>query len=271
MTKQKIVCGIAMLWVLAMSSLTSCSRDLHEGIVPEEFGTLKLGVATGNGFEKQKGRAVDESAYAKVANYKVQIKQDGSVVKEFPSAASLPASIELENGSYTVEASYGSELPKSREVFLSKGSQQVNVQANTQAVQLTCEPTCAKVKVNFGADMDKYFSDYKVSFYTEALKLDAAVWAKGDTDPWYLLVNKAGEEVSAKIELTAKAAYTIPGGMIIRSYTLSPNKGWTLNVNPKYNASNGQLGLTITIDTSTNDHEVDIVVPSDWVTATSIN
>lgn len=271
MTKQKIVCGIAMLWGLAMSSLTSCSGEQHEGIVPEEFGTLNIGVAAGNGFEKSNSRAVNENLYKDIANYKVEIKKEDAVVKSFASAASLPTSIELENGSYTIEASYGTQLAKSRETFLSFGSQQVNVQANTQAVQLTCEPTSAKVKVVFGADMDKYFSDYKVSFYTEALKSDAAVWAKGDSDPWYLLVNKAGEEVSAKIQLTAKEAYQIPDGMIIRSYNLTPNKGWTLNINPKYNASNGQLGLTITVDTSTNDHNVDIVVPSDWVTATSLN
>ena len=271
MTKQKIVFGAVLAGMLSAFSLSSCSNLQEEGVIPEESGILKIGVSADYDFELSKSRAVDEKLYTNIANYKVDIKKDNAVVKSFASATELPESMELENGSYTVEASYGTEQPKSRDTFLSFGSQLVNIEGNMKLVQLTCAPTCAKVKVNFGAEMDKYFSDYKVSFYTEALKSDPAIWAKSDADPWYLLVNKAGEEVSAKIELTPKDTYQLPDATIVKSYTLAPNQGWTLNINPSYNVSNGQLGLNITIDTTTNDHNVDIVVPSDWVDAASIN
>ena len=271
MSMQKIVFGIALGCFCAMSSLTSCTDNQNDGIVPEEFGTVNLGVSAGSSFDKLESRAVDETPYSKIENYEVKIMKGETVVKDYNSAANLPKSIELDNGSYTVLASYGTEQIKSREMFLSQGSKEVNVQADNQTVQITCEPTCAKVKVNFAADMDKYFQDYQVKFSTKALKSDFAMWAKADTDPWYLLVDKEGEEVSALITLTPKDAYTSSVKEIVKTTMLKPNEAWSLKIAPRYSVSNGQLGIEITIDTTTNDHQVDIVVPSDWVSASANN
>ena len=44
-----------------------------------------------------------------------------------------------------------------------------------------------------------------------------------------------------------------------------PNQAWTLEVAPNYTATNGKLGISITIDDTTVDHPIDIVVPSDWL------
>ena len=268
MSKQRFIIGIAMTSFLAMSFLTSCSENQNNEIVPEEFGTVKLGVITTTDFEVNKSRTVDESQYSNVSNYKVRFTKGDVTVKEFASASQLPESIELQNGTYRVQAYYGVELPKSREMFLSQGSQTITVQANNQAVNLKCEPTCAKATVKFASTMSTYFDNYQVEFSTKALGTDVASWNMTDTDPWYLLVDKGGESVKATIKLTPKDKFNIPEGVILKTYTLKPNEGWTLNIAPKYSAANGQLGITITIDTSTNDIPVDIVVPSDWITAT---
>ena len=269
MIRKKIVYGIALGMLSVMSSLTSCTGNESEGVVPEEFGTLKLGLTTGNGFDIAAGRAVDVSPYNKVENYKIEILKGKKIVQEFASIKDVPESIKLTNGTYQVRASYGTEHAMSRDEFLSQDVQEVLVKANKQVVSLTCKPTCAKVQVNFSEEMDTYFADYKVSFSTAALGSESAPWAKGDTDPWYLLVNPKGEEVKATIQLTPKKEYQTPAGSVSRTYTLKPNECWTLNVAPKYTAQNGQLGITITIDTRTDDIPVDIVVPSDWITATN--
>ena len=269
MSKQSIVFSIAMSSLFAMCSLTSCSENQNDGIVSEEFGTIKLDVATTNGFQTSKTRAVDESQYSNLSNYKVRFTKDDVTVKEFTSATQLPESIEMQNGSYLIEAFYGAEQPKSRDMFLSKGAQMVSVQGDNKVVSLTCEPTCAKATVKFASSMSTYFDNYQVDFSTKALGTDVASWNKNDKEPWYLLVDKEGEAVKATIKLTPKDKFNIPEGTILKTYTLKPNEGWTLNIAPNYSAANGQLGITITIDTNTDDIPVDIVVPSDWVTASN--
>ena len=269
MSKKRFVFNIAMSSFLAMYSMTSCSDNQNDEIVPQEFGTIKLDVATTNGFQTTKTRTVDESQYSNLSNYKVRFTKDDVTVKEFDSATQLPESIELRNGSYKIQAYYGTEQPKSRDLFLSEGSEIVAIQGDNKVVNLTCEPTCAKATVKFASSMSTYFDDYQVDFSTKALGSDVASWNKNDKEPWYLLVDKDGEAVKATIKLTPKDKFNIPEGTILKTYTLKPNEGWTLNIAPNYSAANGQLGITITIDTNTDDIPVDIVVPSDWVTASN--
>ena len=44
---------------------------------------------------------------------------------------------------------------------------------------------------------------------------------------------------------------------------MTPGKLWTLNISP--NQNDGSLGIVIEVDETTNDQEIDIVVPSDWI------
>ena len=52
---------------------------------------------------------------------------------------------------------------------------------------------------------------------------------------------------------------------IAKEYVMSPSDGMTINVSPKVEQSEGSLNVSISIDTTTNDIEQDIEVPSDWV------
>ena len=111
-----------------------------------------------------------------------------------------------------------------------EGAATFSVQSNEQTVSVACAPTCAKVSVDFDGAMGTYFSDYSVIFETEAL----AEYGTGIS--------------SASVEKT---------------YALAPNKAWTLKIAPSYES--GKLGVAVTIDETTNDHDVDIIVPSEWI------
>ena len=69
------------------------------------------------------------------------------------------------------------------------------------------------------------------------------------------------ETVTATIKLVDKEGKVAED--IIRTKTLAPGKAWALNIAPAI--ENGQVGISITIDGTTNDHEVDIEIPADWL------
>ncbi len=250
-----------LMGCLAFIGLTtqSCSSS-DEPANMEGTGSITLSVTTQASFTK----AVDESTYSNVSNYTVQIlNNDGVSVKEF-LYSDKPDKITLDNGSYTLKAFYGTESNASRTSFYVEGSNTFQVNGKpVQNVSVTCAPTCGKVAVKFASNMSEYFSDYSVVYETAALKeaSSTAVWAKGDTEPWYLKVDPKGEVVTATIQFT-RVSDNKPDAKV-RTYTLAPGKSWTLSIAPQ--DDNGSIGIDITIDESTDDEVIDIEVPSEWV------
>lgn len=250
-----------LMGCLAFIGLTmqSCSSS-EEPANMEGTGSITLSVTTQASFTK----AIDESTYGNVNNYTVQIlNNDGVSVKEF-LYSDKPDKINLNNGTYTLKAFYGTESNASRDGFYVEGSNTFQVDGEpVQQVSVTCAPTCGKVAVKFASNMSEYFSDYSVVYETAALKAagSTAVWAKGDTEPWYLKVDPKGETVTATIQFT-RLSDNKPDSEV-RTYTLAPSKSWTLSIAPQDN--NGSIDIDITIDESTDDEEIDIEVPSEWL------
>lgn len=248
--------GIALL-------AASCSSSTDEnGIMLSDYGTIELGVKANTGFQAN-ARAVTESEYTQTDNYTVQILQDDAVKQSF-TYSKRPEKITLPNGSYVLKAFYGTETEASRDKFLMTGSTPFTIQGKDQAVTVDCKPTCGKLVVKFAtAEMDKFFNDYYVVYETEALKAKDgnATWAKADTEPWYVKLNPAGEEVKATIHYVR----TSDGKQQTQAvtYTMKPDQKWTLNIKPKNDS--GDLGIDITIDESTNDKDITIDIPSEWL------
>ena len=230
------------------------------------------------GFESQT-RALNENNYTNTANYNVKIinnANDNIIVdcKASELSAYLPKTVQI--GTYTVKATYGNEHPASRDEFFMTGSSTVRVNAKEEkTVNVTCSPTCGKVSVQFASDMATYYEDYSVSFSgTSALGSNKFSWAKTDTEPWYIKLNEAGETVNYTISLTAKPDYMHKGedgssqatGVATGSFKLYRNKAHKLSIKPNYTpTTEGGMSLTITIDESTNDHEITWDVPVTWI------
>lgn len=248
--------GIALL-----SAACSSSTEVDELTQPG-YGTLALGVTAQTDFESLT-RAVTESEYANTANYTVEILQNEEVKQSF-TYSEKPATITLANGSYLIKAHYGKESAASRTEFYMVGSMPFSVQGKEVTLNVDCAPTCGKLLVKFNTtEMDKHFSDYYVVYETEALKAAGgnATWAKTDTEPWYVKLNTAGETVKATVHYVRmsdgkKQTQTV-------SYRMAPNQKWTLNIQPKKDA--GNLGIDITIDESTVDQDIIIDIPSEWL------
>lgn len=244
--------------LLAGMALGSCSSS-EDVKTLSGAGNISLGVNTNAVFT----RAVSMSEYEDVGNYTVQVIDDaGSTVKEF-LYKDAPSEIKLKNGTYTLRAYYGEQTTASRDVFYVEGTKPFVVDADQQQVTVDCYPKCAQVVAAFSADMAEFFTDYSVVYETEALKAEGAtaVWSKTDADPWFLKVNEKEENVKATITVTRKSDNK--SATVVREYSMAPGKLWTLNISP--NQNDGSLGIVIEVDETTNDQEIDIVVPSDWI------
>ena len=253
-----LLSGCMLMTSCQVEDLTSFSKGK---------GTIALDLSATASFNTET-KAVNEGDYKNLDNYTVQFLKVGESdpVKTF-KYAEIPASVELDNGAYTVKAFYGTNTDAaSRTGFYVEGSNSFNLNGETdKSISLTCTPTYGKVKVEF-TEMDTYFSDYYVTYSTSALgSSSTAKWSKADTEPWYLKLNNGGETVTATIYLTPKSQYQSKAATVVRTYDLAPNKAWTLQVAPSYNDKTGQLGVSIKIDEGTNDIPVDIVIPSEWV------
>lgn len=252
------------LCAVGLGLLSSCSSDTEDALEATGTGLISFQVTTDTGFQT---RAVSEADYKNRDNYTVQLFKDGSQLNEWKYTA-LPSELKVDAGTYHLKAFYGQDVAASTTSMYVEGvGEDVAVAANLETpttLSVACKPACAKVVVDFDKEnLDKYFSDYSVTFKTKALGSDPFVWTKTATDPVYLKVEQ-NESVTAVITGKYKDSSSADAS-IEKTYTLSPAGGLTLAVGIAGDAT-GSISLNITVDDKTNDIEQDIEVPSDWVT-----
>lgn len=276
-TKKTILC--MMLGAVAL--FTSCTSEEQETLSPEngseQKGQFVLNLNSNADFSVQT-RALNENAYSNTDNFTVQIINASSQVVMECKGSELSTYLpkELSIGSYEVKAFYGTESKASRNDFRVEGSNTFTIQAEQQtSVDVACAPTCGKLYVNFDPSMATYCSDYNVTYGgTEALGAETIAWAKADSEPWYVALTPNGETINYTINLTVKDSYAFTDGngqkqtqaQYTGSFQLQRNHAHKLTVKPSYTPSTeGGLEIQITIDDTTNDHEVTFTVPVSWI------
>lgn len=266
----------------ATALATSCVSESHSELEPADTGKgvgllsidlksdLSFGTAT---------RAVNEADYRDESKYTVEVidSHDESKFKcQVSELKSGQLPYKLPIGYYTVKAYYGTEHPASREAFLVEGEERFEVKSGEDVtVGLTCIPTCGKLTVEFAPEMATYYSDYSVT-YNGTKQLGATtttVWAKNDTAPWYIALNKNGETVNYTINLTTQDEYVHVQGdqktnkaQVTGSFPLKRNQAQKLSIRPKFTGS-GETGIVISIviDESVNDKPYEWEVPAEWI------
>lgn len=278
METKRLFLGIAMGAALFFGSCSSENLDLSlRPNEPHEYGTLTVSLSADAKFNPT--RALSEESYRNTANYNVKLVNTANdnvslECKYSEIESKLPARLEI--GSYRLEASYGKEQPFSRNEFLVTGQNVFTIKANEEKrIDMKCTPTCGKLLVEFSDDMATYFSDYNVVYSgTKAMGTNTCTWAKADTEPWYVAIEEAGEDIKYTINLVAKDDYLHSGAdgstskeaKVEGTFNLKRNKAQKLTISPNYTPSTeGGLNITITIDDSTNDHEITWEVPVTWI------
>lgn len=272
--KKTMLCMMLGATVLATSCL---SEDQDFAPVQEqgsEKGQLVLTLSADANFSQQT-RALNEADYLNTDNYTVELwNVDKDKLVYTCQANDFEAKVLDTDVTYEVRAYYGTEYAKSRNDFRMEGSKTFRFTedgASPQSVNVECSPTCGKITANFDESMGNYFNSYKVNFGgTAQLGTDVCEWKQTDTEPWYVAIAKgsAGETITYTISLTAKPDYVdgSENGVVTGSFTLKRNTAHTLNIKPTYTPNvQGSLSVIVTIDDTTNDKPVDIVVPVTWI------
>ncbi len=273
MKKQKLLLGA---FCCLAGLLSACAGD-DEGLTPGATGkgALRLSVQTETAFVTKATPTAVEEKYSDTENYNVALydaETQEAVGQWGPDFNSyLPASpVTVEAGSYYVKAWMGNpDLPASTtDMYVEGTSQTVTVQPAAegaepaaQTLAVTCTPRSAKLTVSFAPEMDTYFSDYQAVIHTAALTAasDQFTWRKDASDPVYLKVAD-NEQITvdfAQTKLDGQAGPTVS-----KRYTLSPRQALNISVAPAQD-SNGTISISITVDTTTNDVEQDIELPTD--------
>ena len=238
--------------------LTACSSEEDSLQIPEGKGYVKLNLTTDAGFQTK--AALDESTYQNKDNYTVQILDDeGSIVKNWKYTEIPEDLIELANGSYVLKAFCGEDKNASTTSMYVEGTSDFDIDGDEKEVSVTCAPVCARVTI-VGEGMDELFSDWSAMIGTKAQDGSFYKYSK-DGDPVYLKVEK-DEAISVNFTLTQKSNSKIT--TINKTYTVNPNEALKITLKPA-TSENGNLGISIKIDGSTNDYKIDIAIPSNWI------
>ena len=265
-----------ILWLLAAIAMVSsaCNNSLESS----GKGRFFLAISEAGFFDTESSKAVNESFYRNTGDYDVVVinASGKEVINCKASELAGTPSKELEMGSYDIVASYGKEADASRDNFYVVGNASIVLKPKDEAkVNITCEPTCGKISVSFSSDMSKYCSDYFITFGgTKALGTKVITYAKGETEPWYVKLDPAGEDVAYTLFLTAKDEYQIrdangnvkKNAQVAGTFNLLRNKAHKLSIKPNYTPqADGGMGLSITIDDSTVERNVEIEIPVSWL------
>ena len=270
----------------AMAFLASCtSGEKDFDLAPDaqgeqKAGSIVLSLDADTRFTSQT-RALNEADYRNISDYTVQLYNNDSPTdlivncKYSQLDSYMPSS--FDPGTYTVKAFYGTESNFSRNSFYVEGiKNNVTVTAgNLTTVSLTCAPTCGKLSVEFDQEMSTYYDSYDVAFtQAQAFNGSAISWIATDTEPWYVKLAAEGETLRYTINLTAKDQYAYTdaqgnkktSGTVTKEFSLQRNRAYKLKIKPDYTAmTEGGIRITIEIDEGTNQVDIPVVVPVDWL------
>lgn len=261
--KKYVVMLCAMLAMGAFTASCSSDEEAVQGVAGE--GLIAFDVKAETGFQSR--AALSEADYKDLDNYTVQLLDgEGATVEEW-NYAELPESYTVLAGTYQVKAFYGDAtvVASTEKMYVEGISDKKVITGKEQApttFSVACKPTCAKVIVKFDETMADYFTSYQAEFETAAMGETTFTWKMDDTAPVYLKVNE-NEQVPVNFHCIRKSDGTSVD--LLKTYTLSPNKGLTITVKPQLSGEGG-INISITVDETTNDIEQDIDVPGDWVT-----
>lgn len=269
---------------------TSCSKKLQQ----DRVGDLSIQLSSESFFDAAGTKAVDEGPYKDPANYTIVVTDANTQntilnckVSELDAEGCHASLKNLEFGSsYNITAFYvGNEinknLPYSKSDFYVEGKHHVTIDDVKKPISIICTPTCGKVNASFDANMATYYDEYYIKMSgTKAMTESGQylTFSKTDTDPWYIWIDSSApngsENINFEIYLKVKEQYqhmdsegkpqreaTLKG-----TFPLQRNKSHRINVKANYTpSSTGDLGISITIDDTTIDREVNIDIPLSWI------
>lgn len=269
---------------------TSCTKKLQE----DRVGDLSINLSSESFFNAAGTKAVDEGQYKIPANYNLVVTDVNSgntilncKVSDLDAEGCHESLKNLDiNTTYNITASYigdirNKDLAYSKSDFYVEGSQRVTITGEKNPVSITCTPTSGKVNASFNANMAIYYDEYFIKMDgTKAMKESGQylTFSKNDTDPWYIRIDNSApngtESINYEIHLKVKEQYqhidkngnAQRDAIIKGTFSLQRNKSHKIDVKAQYKPStSGELSISISIDDTTIDREVNLEIPLSWI------
>ena len=225
-----------VLLFLSLFVMFACSQT------PEEKGTgyLTLNISQLAGLK----------ADVDITDFILRIR-DGQVELMKERIADLPPEIALPAGTYTIEAySMVFDNPKFDEFFYSGKTNVEIVAGETKAASLVCKQGNAGIKVIWASIFSTLYRTFQAQIYCDEGFLN---YSSTETRTGYFLPGTVTITILAD-------GQNINGGTVI----LEASDMVTLNLQPKY-APSGGLSITISIDETVNNRNLELIVDPDNV------
>jgi hypothetical protein len=260
MTHRKLIMGACALMVLT-GACSSGSTDNE----PTGRGVLTLSLLPNTSYT----RAVNEATYTNVNNYTIDLYKGNTLVWT-KSYADVALKQEVDAGSYRLVAHCGQNVNAGFDALYVEGSTQFDIATGrTKVVDVACVPANAKIVIQTSDDFSRYFTDYQVAISSDYLT-QPFTYSQSDVTAGhnaYVKVAPEGSEVTVALTLTAAEGISINGRSNEFTYTVNPRDCMIFTLTPEVTeAETGTIsGIKVTIDTSTTDENIDIVIPEDML------
>ena len=245
------------MYLLLLVSLVSCS--VREEVPFETgMGGIRLELLT----DLTATRA-DAEGQLSPEDFKIEIiNPQGVIFKRWDTYAEYLAQESTvfamnAGGPYTLRASYGDSAASGFNAFFFIGEQEFTVQPQQVTdVSVTCRMGNVKVAVEFGDNIRKQYTEYTATVSTLRGSL---VFDKDCKEAGYLPCG----DISVYVELTGPDGET-SGFTNSKEIVGEPGDFITLKIDTGGKPDQG-VSLTVSIDPATDDHQVDIELPSDML------
>ena len=245
------------MYLLLLVSLVSCS--VREEVPFETgMGGIRLELLT----DLTATRA-DAEGQLSPEDFKIEIvNPQGVIFKRWDTYAEYLAQESTvfamnAGGPYTLRASYGDSAASGFNAFFFIGEQEFTVQPQQVTdVSVTCRMGNVKVAVEFGDNIRKQYTEYTATVSTLRGSL---VFDKDCKEAGYLPCG----DISVYVELTGPDGET-SGFTNSKEIVGGPGDFITLKIDTG-EVPDSEVSLTVSIDPATNDHQVNIELPSDML------
>ena len=254
--------------VIVLLSISSCSNNEHT----ENKGSSKvrLDIVTNPTYattsrQTRAGGSTAIARYENSDNYAVKIYSDTKIAYE-GLAKDMPIEMEMDLGSYKMQASLGTDVNAAFDSLYVYGEKQFEVAAgiSTEA-QVSCIPANVRVNVSYDKTLDQYYSDPRISFTTSNQTTPFAFAVADSTKDLYFKANKRDDKMQISLRMKNIDGAEIPA--IELEQPIKPREFLNIKVTPKLIDVEGGVisGITININDQTIDKDTTILIPGDML------
>ena len=256
--------------IVLLAFLGSCSSEDGKESVSGQ-GSIMVDLSTNLSYS----RAVDESAYQNVKNYKVSLYKGEEPVYTDQLYGDLDVEQKVDFGvSYTLTAYYGEDVAAGYDKLYVKGSESFTVsQGDKKTVSIVCKPANARITLVYKGNGDNdafedYFQDCTVTVKTDYMNEAWTMNKSNEGQQLYLKTGDEGTNATLSFSLIDKNGepVSVDGFDTSKVIDLKPCYSYTLTIKPnKTNIAGGKLGLTITVDDGVTEEDVTVNIPGDYI------